>query len=246
MTKATNIDPDMFGMRPVRAFLICEDLPQVDDINKLPRSMEVFLNPRSINFNAEGVWADIDVPGLSHQVHQYSHSKSNIVSFTLVWDRILAERRLNHRNRLNLNTGLADSYLRSIHSQTLIDPYQYKDFLLGLTVPMVPGYAPSRVTFIWPKFLHMTGIVKPVNFKFTRFTASGAVMAFRADIRMTELRINFRQRVEAEKFFWDPTGGATQATREIGNNKSDFEFTLGESEGVDYSFTYEEVYGSNG
>jgi hypothetical protein len=242
---------DFIAMKPVRAHLICDDLPLPDNTQQLPRSMEVFLNPTVLNnFNTEAVWANIDVPGLSHQVHQYSHSKSDTFTFILYWDRILASQRAAQRaNRSVLGSDAVASnpYIQSAKASSLYDPFQYKDFLRGLTVPQEPGYSPSRVTLVWPRFLHVTGIVKKVMFGFTRFSTSGQVMAFQAQVSMTEFRTVFRKRIGANSFFWDSLSN----TPEIGGDSSnaeqskDYEFSLAESEGVDYSFTYDEVYGSD-
>jgi len=246
----TTKQSQFIGTRPARAFIVCNDLPFPDDLNQIPRTMEVFFNPMSVNINGEAVWTDISVPGLSHQVHQYSHSKSDRITFTLLWDRILASRRANNTGvRQNINSGLvsSDPYIQAVQSYPVFDPYKYKEFLRGLTVPQEPGYAPSTVTFIWPRFLHIVGIVKKVSFVFNRFARTGVAMGFRANVAMSEFRTVFRKRIGADQFFWDTLSNVSQAEADATKNvetSADYEFTLEEAEGVDFSFTEDEVYGS--
>jgi len=214
MPKEPHIETSLFvGTSPVRAFIICEDLPFPSNVDQRESTMEVFLNPMSLDLESSAVWSNIDVPGLSHQVHQYSHSKSNTIDFELGWDKILAEQRraaINRRKAFGQTPITNDQKLRESQTQVSSEPHKYKDFLYGLTVPMAPGQPPSRVTLIWPKFLHTTGFVNDVKFGFTRFAANGSVMSFRARISMTELRTTFRQRADVNQFFWSPQQGTTQ------------------------------------
>lgn len=206
---------DFIGIGPVRAFLICEDLPPLkENSDALPNAMEVFLNPESVSFNTGSSWASLSIPGLSHEVHQWSHSLSDQLSFELVWDRIEADQRVRYyhsgvRNILGVDPKV--DILRTARVETLFEPHRYKEFLKGLTIPMSPGYPPSRVTLIWPRFLHITGFIRNVDFEFERFAANGRVMSFNADVSMTELRTTFRQRIDATQYFWKPQQGTTAA-----------------------------------
>jgi hypothetical protein len=187
------------GIAPVRGMLICHDFEDrlSHNINTgLPRTMEFFFNPDSIDFTTEAEWARTDVPGLSHQVLQYSHTLSNEISFDLEWNAIEARRRQRKPSQLRnqaVNYGLRNE---AINYGLL-----YKDWLYALTLPLGPGLAPSRVTLVWPDVMQVRGVVESVSFNFTKFGQTGGVIAFSAAIDMVELRTVFLARRGIMKYF---------------------------------------------
>lgn len=176
---------------PTRACLIAEDAPNPTTKDDLPRGMEVFINPAQVKVNGVANWPRIAVPGLSHEVMQYSHTNSRELSFQLQWSALESLRR-NGMHALRDSPGRPGS-VRVIT--------QYRHFLYSFLQPLERGLAPSRARLVWPDFLHIVGVITKVNFTFTKFASSGAPMAFSADIDMVEHRVTFLQRNERTDFF---------------------------------------------
>lgn len=182
------------------------DVEDPNDPLALPASIEVFLNPTSLRLRSAADWASINIPGLSHQVLQWSHSSAYRISFTLLWSYLEATRRVNSET-VRAKEDEADPIPKIAIAKLTT---AYRRFLLALTSPLEPGAAPSRATLIWPGFLEITGVATSVNFQFTQFAEEGYPMAFRADIDMTELRTFFRNRAGTD-FVGNTDGG--QITR---------------------------------
>lgn len=189
--------------------MVAIDAPE-DRSSDLPRSMELFFNPEQVTVAAGAEWARIAVPGLSHEVLQYSHSASDEMTFTLQWSALEAIRRLRQAQapgeqmrratvrRLPVNN--IDPFLK-IRELTESMPYIYRDFLKAFTVPVEAGKAPSRCLFIWPNMFSMIAVITDVDFTFTKFSTQGLPMAWSANLTFVELRRVFRQRSGRRKFF---------------------------------------------
>jgi hypothetical protein len=188
---------------PTRAHLVNEDMDpeRQDSVEELPRSLAFFINPDSLQFGASSSWARLAVPGLSHEVLQWSHSQSSELSFQLWWSLLELDRRNQHRSpQSQLVEG--DQGVRA--TDPLAYGQVYRDFLLALTIPLERGRAPSRVSVVWPGTLMMVGAVTSVKFGFTKFARNGTLMSFSADVQMVESRLSFRQRRGAFHLFEDP------------------------------------------
>lgn len=196
MTKTQSLDH--LKIPPVRAFMVCEDVE--DDPSSLPRTMECFLNPDSLKFKTGAEWAHIAVPGYSQEVLQYSHTRSNAISFNIQWDYRLAKDRMRAVYD-DLYSDLGNLNQTPVRAKSLALGMLYKEFLYSLTLPVKEGRAPSRVTLIWPGFLQFRGVVTDVDFGFNRFGHSGGVLSFEAGIEMTELRVVFMSRKGIQNFF---------------------------------------------
>ncbi len=191
-------DTSFVGNKPVRAFLINNEVE--NDETGLPRAMQFFINPDQLTYKTAAEWARIAVPGLSHEVLQYSHAKSDEVSFDLEWSALEAKRRIASPTA---DTTESET-VRKFRRQSRDLAFLYRDFLRALTIPMERGRAPSRVTLVWPGFLHMTAAVTGVDFSFTQWSQFGEPMAFVAGVDMVELRTSFRRRRGPVRFFDNP------------------------------------------
>lgn len=193
-------DVNQIHARPlVRGILVCEDVEE--DEYSLPSSMEFFMNPDRIDFDMEAEWARIAVPGLSHEVLQYSHTRSNEISFELQWDKIEAGRRMKGEHLVRAVEGAPDAWTRKIRKSSIDYGMYYKEFLYSLLQPVERGRSPSRVTLIWPGVLHTRGVITSINFTFTKFGQPGGVMSFGARINMIELRRVFVSRQGIIEYF---------------------------------------------
>ena len=176
---------------PTRACIIAEDAPRPKTKDDLPRTMEVFINPNRVKVKGRANWPRIAVPGLSHEVMQYSHTNSRELNFTLQWSAIESLRR-NKRSRLSDDPD---------RPGTINIVNQYRHFLYSFLQPMQPGFPPSRVRIVWPDFLHLVGVITDLDFTVTKFASSGSPMAFDCDVDFVELRTTFLQRNERTDFF---------------------------------------------
>lgn len=191
-------DSSFVGEHPDRVLIINEDAAAPNEGVGLPRAMRAFLNPDQLRYKAGAEWARLQVPGLSHEVLQWSHSASHELSFELEWDVRLAKQRI--RNFAAATAKEAAAYTQArINAEH--DVFRFKEFLVALTVPLERGRAPSRVSLFWPGFLQMTGVVTSVDFTFKQWAPRGPIIGFVAAVEFLELRTVFRQRNGANRFF---------------------------------------------
>lgn len=208
-------------MPPTRGTMIAIDVDGSVP-SRLPRAMEFFFNPREVSITANAVWAKIPIPGLSHEVMQYSHTESVPVTLTLEWSALETLRR-RRAGQAAVDVG-EDPNLRPVanpfsdmnHHQD--KGFMYRDFLYSFSVPMSPGRAPSRCMVIWPNFISVIGVVAPVAFKFTQWAKGGWPMAFAASITLTEHRVVFRKREGRHRFF-------TQVDQQLTGQEQDLQQT---------------------
>lgn len=206
-------------MPPTRGTMIAIDVDPAQP-SRLPRAMEFFFNPREVGITPNAVWAKLPIPGLSHEVLQYSHSESVPVTMTLQWSALETIRRRRAGTKeldagRNPNQRPVDNPFSDMeHNQ--YEGFMYRDFLYAFSVPMSPGRAPSRCMIVWPNFLSIIGVISPIAFKFTKFAKSGWPMAFSASITLTEHRIVFRQREGRSRFF-------TQVDQKLSGQEQDLQ-----------------------
>jgi hypothetical protein len=187
---------------PVRGVFVAEDVQEREDTFDLPRSMEFFWNPVELRVRGAASWARIAVPGLSHEVLQWSHNPSREINFTLEWDAVEAANRVGGGKTVPARDPEARLTLsRSLRANTDAAAFVYRDFLYGLLVPVSAGRAPTRTTFVWPGTLQMLGVVTEMEVTFTMFGLLGEPTAFSAEVTMVELRTTFMSRAGATGFF---------------------------------------------
>lgn len=194
------------GQPPRRGVMIAMDVePTKPTGDKIPRAMEFFLNPDQFDIVLEAVWTKIAIPGLSHEVQQYSHTASTPIKFTLEWSFLEAIRRMRANRSLpqEQNPLAGNSHDPFARGRELSQSraFLYRDFLHSFTVPMEHGRAPSRCLLLWPNFLAIICVINKINFKFTRWSNRGMPMAWAADIEATEHRTVFKQRQGRSNYF---------------------------------------------
>jgi len=191
---------------PERAVLINEDFSEDSDIATLPRSLEFFWNPETLRLAAGAQWARIQVPGLSHEVLQWSHNKSREIEFTLQWSAMEAAK------RYNADPPTTPTMYPRARTESQRSVYLYRDFLHALIAPLQRGRAPSRISLIWVNVLQITGVVTDIDFDMTSFTTGGEIRALTANVSMLELRTTFLGRKGVFGYFiqnaWTPEGEA--------------------------------------
>lgn len=178
------------GRKPVRVKLSAIDREDRDD---LPRSIEVLCNPTQLTYSTKAEWAAIDVPGLSHNVLQYSHTASSDFSLELWWSAIEVGNRLRQARRAIVGDVLPPDDIM----------FKHRDFLQAFMYPIDRGQAPSRMQINWPGTLNIVAIVKEVKFTFSEFAHNGSPTLWTAMLDCTEIRRSFKSTSTKAKFFDD-------------------------------------------
>lgn len=176
---------------PNRMTMVFEDLPHDAPL----RSMSAFLNPASLRQRTQAEWVAIGVPGLSHEVMQYSRTRSIELSFELYWNYEEACRRLleRQRDRKEVVPG-SGGRLLDFRPGLSVDWLTYRDFLLSALYAPERGKAPPRVTITWPNVLSLTGAFRSVELEYKEFYQTGIAKVFTAQVEFVEVRTAFRNR----------------------------------------------------
>lgn len=146
--------------------------------------IEAQYNPTELEENLGAVYATQTVPGLSHQVLQFTHTENLTLTFDLNYDALT-----------NPSSFDADDALNG------------RRFLHSLCYPRagaatVRDGAPSRAVFIWPELYTLTAVLTKLKIKFTRFLVTGKPSAFVASCTLQEIR---DVRITAEEIMADGT-----------------------------------------
>ncbi len=114
--------------------------------------LEAQFNPTDFERTIAVNWAHITVPGLSHEVLQYTNTKNTGFSFEFF---CLA------------NT--TDSRARTVDFMNFIESLCYA----SAGANSIRNGAPPRVLVVWPSLLSMTCVVGKVGFGYKAFTSNG-------------------------------------------------------------------------
>lgn len=147
-------------------------------------TVEMQYNPTEIEETFGAVYARQIVPGMSHEILQFTHSKAPAIKFDLAFDALANSKDYDADDALNA-----------------------RRFLQSLTVPRrgatsVRAGAPSRALFIWPELYTLTTVLTTCTIKFTRFAKTAKPTAFSAACQIEEIR-DFR--ITAEEILADGT-----------------------------------------
>lgn len=135
-------------------------------------TLEAMFNPSNLEEQLTTEWSKLTIPGMSHQVLQYSHTTNEAFTLELFW-------RATSRDELE-RIARARRWLKSL----MYPPSGAED---------VAGGAPPRVLVVWPGMLSMQCVLGQLRFrhemfnKFARsrvYTASAQCMEIR-DVRLT-------------------------------------------------------------
>ncbi len=158
-------------------------------------TVEMQYNPTEIEETLAVVYAHQVIPGLSHEVLQYTNTKNLAISFDLAFDALANSKDYDVDDALNARRFL----------QSLCYPRR------GATT--IRGGAPARSLFVWPNLYTLSTVITSLKIKFTRFALNGTPTAFVASLQIEEIR-DFR--LTAEDVLADGTqrgdGGGTAPT----------------------------------
>lgn len=143
------------------------------------RTVEMQFNPEQFQENVVANYTDQVVPGLSHEVAQFSHTSSEAFTFDL------------HYRALSVDE------MNSIHLA--------RRFLKSLCFPRggsetIAGGAPPRVLLVWPRMLSLTCTMRSVQLTHVLFNRQSRSRQFSAAVTLKEVR-DFR--VTSEEVYED-------------------------------------------
>lgn len=167
------------------------------DASKQPgeglRAVEVQLNPNEFMVRAGAEYARLDVPGLSHQVIQWSHTKSKEFEFTLEWDYDVESEWCRRKGITQVDAG-------------------FYVWLMSFVEPLEAGRGPAPMQVYWPGFLWIGGVVTDVEVNVQRWSSNGVPRTYTSKVSFLEVRREFmhRERVLAARM-GDPANLATDA-----------------------------------
>lgn len=137
--------------------------------------IEAQFNPEEFSLGIGAVYKDQTIPGMSHMVKQFSHTKNLSLSFELHWHVHAPLEASDHFPRLSIE-----------------ERRRVEGFFLSLTVPRggdaLLRNRPPSVLVVWPQCLTFQGVVTECPLKYTRFNREGAPVQLSATVTMEELR----------------------------------------------------------
>lgn len=154
--------------------------------------VEMQYNPEEIEETIGAVYAKQVVPGLSHQILQFSHTENLAISFELSFDALTSPGGYDADDALNARRFIHALCLPRAGAATVRDG------------------APPRALLVWPHLYTLTTVLTKARFKFTRFFQSGKPSAFKVAMTIEEIR-DFRitgEEVMADGTLRADSGGA--------------------------------------
>lgn len=131
----------------------------------LAKTIEVPLNPETLEESVGPVYSALVVPGLPHQILQYESTENHRIEFALAFDATLG-----------IDMGAARNFLLSL-------PYPRRG------ASNVSGGAPGRVLVVWPGWLALTcALAGPIRITHSRFHVDGPPTFFVAKLSLQEIR----------------------------------------------------------
>jgi hypothetical protein len=130
------------------------------------------LNPTELREQVQVNYSRLQVPGLSHQVLQFSSTGNVSLPVELYLDKFFA---------------------RGVSAEDDPDILDFKRFLQALTVPAggasdVASGGPPRALLVWPGLVSLTCVVTSLEFRYEQFGVRGEVLVYRAQVTFEEIR----------------------------------------------------------
>jgi hypothetical protein len=150
---------DIFGEAPTRIALVNIDTAE---------PLWVQYNPESFEEKIDVNWAQIVIPGLSHQPMQFTHTKNYSTKLELFFN---AEGREG--------------------SVAMLD--EARKWLMAACYPegqaeTIDRGGPPRILFVWPTIVSMEIVLNSLSFKHELFNLDMSMRQFRATLDMMEIR----------------------------------------------------------
>lgn len=164
--------PESF-VRPPRLTLVSLDDNGIYENTRL----DAMFNPEELTMGIKAVYKDHAIPGMSHQLKQFSHTDNISLKFSIAFQV--------------QNSQQTSGSFRT-PAFTIQDREYAERFLMSLCVPRgstdIGRNAPPTTLVLWPNFLSFEAVMLDVNLKYTRFNRNLAPIAFTAELTMDQLR----------------------------------------------------------
>ncbi len=163
-------------------------------------------NPTQLEMAIAAVYNKVVIPGMSHELLQFSHTSNLSLKFDLYFRvtspnrgiKTEAEQQLGNPqfSTSTVTQDVANTaifYPGSTERFTLEDRRQAEAFLLAHVTPRsgdkgIKLTAPSGILVVWPNYLSFEAVITALSFKATRFNSSGHPVEVTASVQMEELR----------------------------------------------------------
>ena len=148
-------------------------------------SIEAQFNPTALTESLKPNWVKQVIPGHSHPNFQYAATDAQAFQFDLFFDAL----------ELTGGTfkGAGPDDIGDAPAKLDATVLNARNFLQSLTVPKgnakdITASAPPRCLFFWPNFISLTCIVQSMDFRHTKFAATGEPLQFTVSITLSEIR----------------------------------------------------------
>jgi len=148
-----------------------------DSLGRLDRDRVVLLNPTQFNMRGGAEYPTMDISGLSHQVQQWSHTRSLEYSFTLQWAFAVESARAKAAGRGTVDTD-------------------FYTWIQRFIFPVDRGQAPPLFQLFWPNFLIIVGNVTDIDTTVTQWGRDGMPMEYNVQLTVREYRREFLRSVD--------------------------------------------------
>lgn len=129
-------------------------------------------NPTQFEESLGANYAKLSVPGLSHQVLQYSYTENVTYSLELFNNAI---------------GGGPDGWQRIMDARTFL----YAAVHPQADVSGIRKAGAPRILFTWPEMISLTCVITKLAFSYTQFDYMGRPMAYTAKVDLEEVRDSF-------------------------------------------------------
>lgn len=150
---------------------------------------QVLFNPTTFSFSVVANYSTLTAPGRPVQSLHYINTENIKVPLQLFYDEFMADEQHatqpstpDPRRDLDLVQNRTKSEGVLSRSSKFDSIYDFKKFLLSLVYPDKRTFQPPTMTFAWPGFVLLRGIIRSVNFSFSSFTSQGRPLRVMASL----------------------------------------------------------------
>lgn len=133
------------------------------------QTLQPQFNPTEFEEKLGATWAKLAVPGLSHQVKQFSNTIDVTYDFELFY---------------RVSDGGPDELKRVLQARLFL----YAACHPRASATTINGAGPPRLLFVWPELISLSCVITALSFKYTMFNRNGNPIAYTAKVTLEEIR----------------------------------------------------------
>ncbi len=144
--------------------------------------LEAQYNPEEVKEKVGASWSKQVVPGLSHQVKQFTNTENRRISFTMVFQAIPLG--LDGTSRIR---QVRRFFLSSVRPRR--------------NVGSIASAGAPRLLFVWPEYMSLTATLESANMNTKRYNAGGPPIELSVEVELEEIRDTaiFADEIEREE-----------------------------------------------